>query len=625
MIGIVAIVMVLTSQQLRLDVSTPAAPGEDPLLTSLYARNFVQGLQGWESRLAGVDDQHDNDEKLQVAACCKHYIANSLENWMGHTRHNFDALVSDTDLNEYYMVPFHECVKAGVAGIMCSYNSVNGIPACLHNELLKETLRDRWEFDGYLVTDCGALVDTFEGHGFTKDSKDASAQAKDATVDVNCGDTFEKGLLVAFQNGEVEPLTITESFRRMATIQFRLGLFDGKKYDPDQAIHTVGSHKNLALEAARQSIVLLKNQDRLLPLDPTLKLVLIGPHVLGKEVFLSNYHGDVCAGGQHDFDCLESPVEVFQRVTKQSVMYVEGCHVADEDLDEIEKAVTFAQQAERVVLLMGLDKSVEAEELDRMQTTLPGLQRKLIRKVLDVAAEKTVLVLVHGGAIALGSQVIAMSGAMLSASYGGVMASQALADVIFGEYNPTGKLAATMYPPSFVDELPLTEMSLTAGPGRTHIYYSGNVEFAFGHGLSYSQWEIEWQSNNDVDLPLVLTDGQESLQVSVNVTNRGPLSGSQNILLFWRPPEHHTRIRQKLVGFNGTGLLDVNQSQVLDFQVSVRLFELWDEDEHVFRAKDGIYDLEARSGSNDGAAAVVTIIKSVQVNVGNEWFSADTE
>ena len=305
-------------------------------------------------------------------------------------------------------------------------------------------------------------------------------------------------------------------------------------------------------------------------------------------------------------------------------MYIEGCHVVDEDLDEIEKAVTYAKQAERVVLLMGLDTSVEAEELDRMQTTLPGLQRKLIREVLGVAAAKTVLVLVHGGTVSLGSDVISKSGAILSASYGGVMASQALADVIFGQYNPTGKLAATMYPPSFVDELPLTEMSLTAGPGRTHIYYTGEPEFAFGHGLSYSEWNIEWHNNKGLDFPWVPTDDQAFLDVSVNVTNRGPLSGSQTILLFWYPPEHHARIRQKLVGFNGTRLLDVNQSQVLDFHVDVRMFELWDEKDRSFRATNGMYDLEARGGSN-GAAAAASIIKSIRIHVGYSRLSTATE
>jgi hypothetical protein len=537
---------------------------------------------------------------------------------MGHTRHNFDARISEQDLYEYYMVPFRECVDAGAAGIMCSYNAVNGVPACLHKQLLADTLRDSWGFEGYLVTDCGALVDTFEGHGYTKDAEDASAQAKDATVDVNCGDTFRKGLLTAFQHGEVEPSTITESFKRMATIQFRLGLFDGKHFDPVQAMIIVGSHKSLALDAARQSIVVLKNQEGVLPLNPTLKLVLIGPHIHGKAVFLSNYHGAVC-DGHHNFECMESPVEAIQKMAKQNVTYIQGCHVADDQLDDIETAVAAAQQADRVILLMGLNTSVEQEGMDRLRTTLPGLQTKLVQEVLDVASEKTVLVLVHGGAVSLGSDVIARSGAILSASYGGEMAAQALADVLFGLYNPTGKLAATMYPASFVDEIPLTEMSLTAGPGRTHIYYTGIPEFAFGHGLSFSKWDLEW--HNVLEVPMVLTDDREVLRVSVNVTNRGPLRGSQNVLLFWHPRDLRHRIREKLAGFQGTTLLEIDQSEILEFQVSLQLFELWQEEEEEgggFRADNGIYDLEAR-GSNG-----VVIVHSVRIQLDNEPVSIES-
>jgi len=584
-----------------------------------------------------------------MAACCKHYVANSLENWKGHTRHNFDAQVSEKDLNEYYLVPFRTCVESGAAGIMCSYNSVNGIPSCVNKELQQDILRNKWGFDGYLVTDCGALVDTYDtdyGHDYTKDPKDASAQAKNASVDLNCGDTFRKGLLAAYEEGVVDAETITESFRRMATIQFRLGLFDEKDYDPVEAIQMVGSHHSLALEAARQSIVLLKNEDNLLPLEPNLSVALIGPHIFGQEVFLSNYHGDVCSdGGEANFDCMERPVEAFQKIVKNPVTYIQGCHVEGEDLDEIETAVKLAQEADRIILLMGLNVSIEAEELDRVETTLPGLQTRLIQEVLEVAGERTILVLIHGGAMSLGTEILSTSGAILSASYGGIMASQAIVDVIYGHYNPTGKLSATMYPPSYVDEIPLTEMSLTEGPGRTHMYYTGIPEFPFGHGLSYSRWDLEWHKTSEPDVPWILSDDDDSyirgLRIGVNVTNLGPHIGSQTVLLFWylapppttttttttrissSEPKQNNRLRQKLAGFQGTTRpLNVNESEILEFQINLQTFELWQEkEEHeeegtsTFRVQNGIYFLEAR-GSNG-----ITISRSIEIQLGNDRFS----
>lgn len=517
---------------------------------------------------------------------------------MGVTRHTFDAIISEEDLHEYYLVPFRECVMSGVAGIMCSYNSVNGIPACLHAHLQRSVLRERWGFEGYLVTDCGALVDAYEGHGYVENAKQASALAKNSTVDVNCGDTFQKGLLDAFRENKVSSSTIMESFQRMATIQFRLGLFDSKSSDHEEAFDAVGSHRKLALDAARQSIVLMKNQVGVLPLERDMRVALIGPHIDGREVFVGNYHGTVCIG-EDSFSCIESPREAFEKASTSIPTFVEGCHVSDQDLDEIEQAAEAAQQVDRVVFMLGLDQTIESEGKDRVLTTLPGLQKKLLRAVLDVAADKTVIVLVHGGSVSLGHDAIERSGAILSASYGGAKASQALVEVLFGAYNPTGKLSSTVYPPEYVEELPLTEMSLTEGPGRTHIYYTGLPEFSFGHGLSYSDWELEWNDFSPED-PVTIGNWKSLIQVHVNVTNHGPWAGSQRILLFWVPARRE-RMQETLLGFEGTQLLSVGQSQIVTFEVHTTAFEVGYGFEENFSSTDAVIGaLEAR-GSNRNA------------------------
>ncbi len=549
--------------------------------------------------MQGLQQAQSQDDPLHVAACCKHFVANSLESWMGHTRHNFDARVSEADLQNYYFKPFQECVQAGAAGVMCSYNAINGVPACIHSDLLDTTLRQSWGFMGYLVTDCGALVDTITGHGAAKDPVDASAKAKRATVDVNCGDIFQEGLLAAYQAGLVQDSTIVDSFRRLARIQFRLGLFDPKEYRPDDAISLVGSHSQLALEAARQSIVLLKNTHNILPFDQNQKIAMIGPHIYGKDVFLSNYHGEVCPDDTGtSYDCMTTPVEVFSKATNHFINTTLGCHVDDSDLDEIDKAVEIAKEADIVVLLVGLSQRQEREEKDRTETVLPGLQQELINAVLNVACNKTVIAMIHGGAISLGHNILSKSAAILSASYGGMQGAQALADVMFGRYNPSGKLAATMYPASYVQDIPLTEMGLNVGVGRTHMYYSGTPEFSFGHGLSYSTWTIDWAKNEStIDEPSwALHNSRSSLMLQVNVTNVGPMKGSQNVLLFWRLPGND-RVRQKLAGFQGTGVLDVGESAALKFEISYQTFALWSEEIGSFLPDVGLYELEFRTSS----------------------------
>jgi beta-glucosidase len=288
-------------------------------LTGEYAKAFVSGLQGAYSTTLHGDE--DKLSRIQVGASCKHFWANSLESWGNWSRHNFDAQIDDQDLNDYYLPPFAECTKQAV-GVMCSLNSLNGQPACANPWLLQHVLRDRWNFTGYVVTDCFALGDVVHGHAYAKDAKEASMLANNATVDVNCGngDYFPKGLMEAYHDGMVTETIIRDSFHRMAVVQFRLGLFNAKEkenYNPLEDIDVVGKvqHSKLALEAAQQGIVLLQNKNNLLPLDRNTasRVAIIGPQIHASEALLSNYHGSKCdcsatSRGQkdNDFSCIET-------------------------------------------------------------------------------------------------------------------------------------------------------------------------------------------------------------------------------------------------------------------------------------------------------------------------------
>jgi len=275
---------------------------------------------------------------------------------------------------------------------------------------------------------------------------------------------------------------------------------------------------------------------------------------------------------------------------------VKGCNIANNDILEIDKAKTFAQNSDAVILFLGLDQNQESEGLDRIETTLPGLQSKLMESILDVAGDKTIVVLIHGGTVSLG-ETRSEAGAIISAGYGGQAASSAIADILFGDFNPTGKLAATVYPPSFVHELPLTEMGLRVGVGRTYMYYSGKAEFTFGYGLSYSKWKLDWVNTcddifcrSDSHSVVKLYESKPTrLQVSLQNLGPYPSGSSQTILLFWRPGktdandyvgdgnvQESRKIRRKLIDFQESSLLHVNQSETLLFDLNWKDFALWD-------------------------------------------------
>jgi beta-D-xylosidase 4 len=625
-------------------------PGEDPLLTSVYASSFVDGLQGGgRGRSRGgnentdIDSRHhdsnstDSYSRVRVGAACKHFVANSLEEWGGVSRHNFDAHIDEQDLHNYYLPPFEHCSKVAV-GVMCSYNAINGIPACVNPWLLNDMLRDKFKFNGYVVTDCGALADVVTGHHYAIDASQTAALAKKATVDVNCGDGefFPSGLQAAYSDGRVNAATIEESFTRMATIQFRLGLFDGpKSFEPDKGIAMIGSerHQQLALEAALQGIVLLQSRNNFLPLVRLKKktIAVIGPHMNATKALLSNYHGEKCRCNSdddvstfgldpnqetsgffgttdHSWDCLTTPLDAIRQKMKLlyrgegTVEAINGCTVGDDRINEIDAAQELAARSEAVILMLGIDNSQESEGRDRYNTTLPGLQTQLLEAVLDVAADRTVVVLIHGGSMSLGPDVLSRAEAILSAGYGGEMASEAIASVLFGEYNPTGKLSSTWYPPSFVDDIPLTEMGLRVGVGRTYLYYKKQAEFLFGHGLSYSLWKLQF---DDGIHALELHEKMcHSLKLRVKIENLGPYPGHQTILLFWRPnmaktPTSHEGLQKKLIGFSNTPRsLETGEVETVEFIVSLDNFRLWDPDEGRHVVSPGNYILELQAAAN---------------------------
>ena len=600
------------------------APGEDPHLTGKYIAAYVRGLQ------EGEDPDH-----VQMVATCKHFIANSLEhstiNGSVITRHNFDAEIPLPELVDYYMPGFKSCVQEGRAlGIMCSYNAVNGIPMCANEMLLTDVLRTEWGFDGYVTSDCGAINDITANHHYAPDGVTAAAQGLKAGCDTDCGGVYGGNTVKAVGAGLLSEATVDTSLVRLAKIQMKLGLFEPKDEqiyfdDTKFGIERIDTaeHRQLAKEAALQSIVLLKNEQSTLPFKKGLKLALVGPHVDAHEVFMSNYHGDRCVGG--GFDCIPSPMEAITAANVGgSVVGIQGVEVSS-NVDNVSAAVAMANCADAVVLLVGIDGSQEGEEHDRSNCTLPGLQPKLV-SAIAATGKPVAMVLIHGGAMCLGTLKDGVL-AIVDAFYGGERGAEALAEVLFGEYNPSGKLPVTMYDQDFLIANPLTQMSVTKPPGRTHLYYSGTAEFAFGTGLSYSTWTM---APTAAPTELAAARGAAAT-FGVTLTNHGPLPGRQRVMAFARPKSATAAKgavmprgwRQRLWGYAGAEL-GVGESATLSLSLGADALA---QSDHAGNRVllPGEYDIVFSDGAHEVAASTLRVTGEHAVIVESSAFHAPVE
>ncbi|KAI3908788.1 hypothetical protein MKW98_029338 [Papaver atlanticum] len=553
--------------------------GEDPFVVSKYGVNYVRGLQE-----IGANGENVTSNALKVSSCCKHYTAYDVDNWKGAHRYYFDAKVTLQDMEDTYQPPFKSCVIEGhVSSVMCSYNMVNGIPTCANADLLKGIIRDQWGLDGYIVSDCDSVKVYNNLTHYTATPEDAVALALKAGLDMNCGDFLSNFTENTVKQGKVSEIVVDQALANNYAVLMRLGFFNG---DPaNLPFGKLGAtdvcskdHQNLALEAAKQGIVLLHNHNGSLPLNPktTKTLAVIGPNANATEVMISNYAGIPCK--------YISPLQGLQKYV--AVTYEQGCaNVSCSSGSLIENAANAAPKSDAVVILMGLDQSVEAEELDRVNLTLPGLQEKLVMDVANSACGPVVLVIMSGGPIDVSFvKNVSKLVAILWVGYPGQSGGEAIAQVIFGDYNPGGRSPFTWYPKEYVDQVPMTDMNMRANttknfPGRTYRFYTGPTLYNFGHGLSYSTFSSivksapskiqiplqksqsilapnttylsEFSSGEAIDISKVNCQALQ-FDIEVVVKNRGQRNGSHVVLIFWVPPSSEKVVglpKRQLIGF----------------------------------------------------------------------------
>ncbi|KAJ9673794.1 hypothetical protein PVL29_023379 [Vitis rotundifolia] len=578
-------------------------PGEDPVVAGKYAVSYVRGLQGDCFEGGKVD-------VLQASACCKHFTAYDLDNWNGIDRYTFDARVTMQDLADTYQPPFRSCIEEGRAsGLMCAYNRVNGVPNCADFNLLSKTVRGQWGFDGYIVSDCDAVSLVYDVQGYAKSPEDAVASVLTAGMDVDCGSYLQKHGKSAVMEKKLTESEIDRALLNLFTVRMRLGLFNGNprklpfgNIGPDQVCST--EHQTLALEAARNGIVLLKNSDRLLPLSKgeTLSLAVIGPNANATDTLLGNYAGPPCK--------FISPLQGLQSYVNNT-MYHSGCNDVACPSASIENAVDVAKQADYVVLVMGLDQTQEREKHDRLDLVLPGKQEQLITSVAKAAKKPVVLILLCGGPVdisfAKGNSNI---GSILWAGYPGEAGGAAIAETIFGDHNPGGRLPVTWYPKDFI-KIPMTDMRMrpeppSGYPGRTYRFYTGEKVFEFGDGLSYSSYSYEFfsvtpnklylnqpstahvvENSSYVSVSELGTEFCEAKKFSaiIAVRNGGEMAGKHPVLLFVKQAKAGNGSPMKqLVGFQNV-FLDAGESANVEFILSPC--------EHLSRAnKDGLRVME---------------------------------
>lgn len=562
--------------------------GEDPYLTSQLGMAVVRGLQGPE------DSQYD-----KAHACAKHYAVHSGPEW---NRHSFNAEdIDPRDLWETYLPAFKDLVqKAGVKEVMCAYNRFEGSPCCNSDRLLMQILRDEWGYEGLVVSDCGAIYDFFEEgrHGTHKDKADASSAAVLSGTDLECGDAY-KSLADAVRQGKIKEEDLDRSVARLLKARFELGEMDETTpWDTiSDSVVNCRIHQALALRMARETMTLLQNKNNLLPLKAGMTVALVGPNANDSVMQWGNYNGFP----GHTVTLLEA---LRKRLPEEQLIYVPGALYAEgfvpkykkEEMKQMKPLDTASllkqvDHADVVIFAGGISPLLEGEEMkvnvqgfkggDRTDIELPAIQRQLL-KALKAAGKKVVFVNFSGSAVGLEPETQTCD-AILQAWYPGEAGGTAVADVLYGDYNPAGRLPVTFY--KNVGQLP--DYEDYSMKGRTYRYFEGTPLFPFGHGLSYTTFAYGKAEVKDGCL-------------LVPVTNTGSMDGDEVVQLYLNRPDDAGGPRKTLRAFKRVHI-PAGATRTVSLPLTEETFNWWDTATNTVHPLKGSYKLLYGGSSDDRA------------------------
>ena len=497
--------------------------GEDTFLGSQIAAARVKGLQG-----ASLSDNNT------VMACIKHFAAYGAPQ-AGRDYHTVD--MSERSLFEWYLPVYKAAVDAGAGSVMTSFNEIAGVPSTSNKWLLTYLLRDKWKFDGFIVTNYGSINELIP-HGVAADTAQAAELSINAGVDMDMqGSAFLDHIAELVKSNKVTEETVNNAVRRILIAKYKLGLFDDpyKYCDKKREAEEIMSpeFREFAREVAAKSCVLLKNENKTLPIKSNVKTIaLIGPLADSKEDMLGSWSG----AGQAD-KCV-TLLEGLRNKVKGTVniLTVKGCSINDESIDEISKAVTAARKADFVILALGESRMMTGEAACRTDISLPGMQMKLAEAVIKTG-KPVAVVLFNGRPLAI-PDLDKTAPAILETWFGGTEAGNGITDVLFGDYNPSGKLTMTF--PLNVGQIPVFYNSKNTGrpinPDNPYEKYKSNYLdspntplYPFGYGLSYTSF-----SYSDIKLNKESFGINDRITASVDITNTGERDGEEIVQLYIR-------------------------------------------------------------------------------------------
>eukprot|EP01060_Flectonema_neradi_P015811 TRINITY_DN2245_c0_g1_i4.p1 TRINITY_DN2245_c0_g1~~TRINITY_DN2245_c0_g1_i4.p1 ORF type:complete len:826 (+),score=196.82 TRINITY_DN2245_c0_g1_i4:47-2479(+) len=495
------------------------SPSEDPHVCGEYGVAYTEGLQNGE-----------DPSVMPATVTLKHWAAYSLENFNGSTRYDFNAIVSEYDLTNTYFVAWEQLVKEAKAkGVMCSYNALNGKATCGNRNLTN--VLTGWGFEGYITSDSDSCACIKNNHHFCNTSAEAAAICLKSGTDIDSGNTYKDNVMDALDQKLITRDDLNAALSHTFRTRFEMGMFDPNVTNPYRKIplSAIGAPDHVAksLHAARQSVTLLKNDGKLLPFAKGKKVAVIGTSANSTSDILGNYNGPLCPGGGSN--CVPTLYDMISKVSGGvTTLNTEGS--GKWTSSAIAEAVTAAKAADYVVLVASNAADGGGEGHDRYYTHLETTQYNLAKAILAAKGNQNVLLLlINGGIISIDDLVAAP--AIIEGFMPGVTGAQAVAESIFGDNNPSGKMPVTMYHSTYINEVDFKNMSMETGPGRSYRYYKGTPIFKFGYGLSYTDFSLKFSSASQQSEEITVTDTTPG-SVACSVTNTGRVAGAEVVFAY---------------------------------------------------------------------------------------------
>lgn len=553
--------------------------GEDPFLTAHIGSAFVSGMQGKDAHY------------LKASATAKHFAAHSGPE---ATRDYFDAIVDEKDMRETYLYAFHALVNSGVESVMTAYNSINGVPNSVNKNLVTDILRNEWGFKGHVVTDCGALDDVFLTHKTIPTSVEAAAAAIKAGIDLDCSTVFQNDIVKAVQQKLLTEKEVDVALGHLLKTQFKLGFFDDggatpyKTYGAD-SIHNA-RHIALARKVSQQSMVLLKNDNNVLPFKQGQysSFMVLGPNAAALDAMIGSYHG-VSSKVVNFVEGITGAVDAGTRVE-----YDLGCDYRDTTHFG---GIWGAGNADVTIAVLGLSPVLEGEAGDAFLAESGGDKKNLslpaseiaFMKALRKGVKKPIIAVITAGSDVDVAAITPYADAIIFAWYPGEQGGNALADIVFGKISPSGHLPLTFY--NSVKDLP--EYTSYSMKGRTYRYFGGAVQYPFGFGLSYTTFSYEAAAA----LPKQYA-AKDTITMSVKVKNTGNMDADEVVQAYIKYPALDRMPLKELKGFKRVTVTKGNE-QLVTIKIPVKELQKWDLQKHSFKLYPGDYKLILGSNSAD--------------------------